>query len=333
MDQPVTKKISPYYSCRYLEGGISFSYSQINACAILHHGRGEPYLQDHNGQNFSIETVEKQKYSIVQKNQAEGYSACVGCPNLEKKAWPRKKYKFDWVGITHFIYCNISCNYCWLQWADWSPKKQKKPAQLYSMMPIVERLINTRLLDPAGIIDWGGGGEPTIIPEFDECFLALDNYGVIQWLHTNAVRMPRQLQAEDYDCSSVKVLCSIDAGNAETYKKIKGRDGFDKAWANLERYQKLGAEITLKYIVLPENCDEENTRGFIERAGSLGKLSIVSDIDIRSPEPSVAILQGLYSLHSKAASAGIFIRYGSTGGNSLMEAGVREQIKSSTFTL
>ncbi len=316
------------YSCRYLEGGLSFAYNQIKTCAIRHHGRGAPNLMEYKGGELSYDLLQEKKDEIKKANCGEGHPACIGCPELEKKVWPKKEYLYDWIGITHYIVCNVQCNYCWLQWADWSPRNQDKhpPPQHYDISEIINHFIDNNQLSPDSIIDWGGGGEPTLMKEFDSLFQKFLEYGPIQWIHTNAVRLPKILRHEDLDLSRVKILCSIDCGTPEAYVKMKVKNAFEDVWNNLRRYKELGATVVLKYIMLEENCDNENILGFMTQANTLDNALILTDIDYRFPNPSNNIIEGLKKMHSVASSLNIRVQYGSTGARSALEYEVESKI-------
>jgi pyruvate-formate lyase-activating enzyme len=325
-DPPVTDPPAPRWSCRFLESGLSFTPERINACSITHHGRGEAALGSAGAGPLPLDALEARRRQIIQENQAGRHPACQGCPLLTQQVWPERRYRFDWIGITHYTACNLTCSYCWLLWADYSPRRTRQPVQLYSITPFVRQLIDERLLDPRGEIDWGGGGEPTLMPEFNECFEALREYGVTQWLHTNAVRIPRSLQSAGAGPGRLKVICSVDAGTAATYRSLKLRDAFEQVWRNVDHYRRLGAEVRLKYIMLPDNCDDENISEFVTRAATLPGCTILSDVDYRNPVPDEAIMRGLLSLHTAAHAAGIHIRYGSTGEYSAVDQSTSTRI-------
>jgi pyruvate-formate lyase-activating enzyme len=323
----------PRWSCRYLESGLSFTPESVNACSITHHGRGEARLGAVLPAALPWEALEARRREIIRENQQGGHAACVDCPLLVLQHWPQRTYRYDWIGITHYAGCNLGCSYCWLQWADYSPRRTRQPVQTYRVAPFIERLIDERLLDPSAEIDWGGGGEPTLMPEFDACFARLHDYGTTQWLHTNAVSVPAALATIGEIGRRVRVVCSVDAGTAGTYRALKVSDRFERVWRNLARYQDLGAEVTVKYIMLPENCGDADISGFVARVCGLRRCTVVTDVDYRFPTPSPEILDGLLRLHAAAHEAGLNVRYGSTGEYSAADASTRELIRERTAPL
>lgn len=78
-----------YPSCRYIEGGLSFTYSDIRACATVHHKRGAPFLQDLRGKDpvMNLQTILESRDSIREVNRnGGGHPECVGCPRFVRDA-------------------------------------------------------------------------------------------------------------------------------------------------------------------------------------------------------------------------------------------------------
>ncbi len=323
----------PIQSCTYLEGGLSFAHSAVKACAIRHHGRGAPELQSIDAGGFDLRAMLEKRNSIRQENQGDGHPACRDCPHLLWAEWKSPEYPIHWLGITHYIACNLSCNYCWLSWAKWSPRNSAhhKPVARYELTPIIEQMDAANMFSPQTIVDWGGGGEPTLMPEFNWGFRLFNSKSFIQWLHTNAVRMPDSIMDMTESLPKLNLLTSVDAGTSATYKLIKNSNAFEKVWSNLEGYKQRGASVTLKYLVTEENCQPQEIEAFIAHASALGPASIVLDIDYRKPQPSEPVLTGLVNLYRLAQNANIHCTYGSVGGNSALEYGVKEFIESRTI--
>jgi pyruvate-formate lyase-activating enzyme len=299
----------PYASCEWLEGGLAFNRRSLHACLIVHHGRGFPHLCDFNGGEIDVNHVLAKRAKIIADNQSGGHDACFGCPHLKKRRWPEPRYPFRLLGIAQFTRCNIECNYCYLQNQD--PASFAGGDRPYSIIPAISALLRDRLLDPAGVADWGGG-EPTIYPEFDAVLTLLTEHGLLTWIHTNGTRLPRPIK-NGLSTKRIHILCSVDAGTRETWKLIKNKDLLPIVWRTIRDYLRLGCRVVLKYIVKEENCSELELRAFTRRAARLGVKELVIDIDYNFPQPSPQVLAGIRLLQRLAAAKGIYATFGATG--------------------
>src|SRR5262249_13850617 len=150
---------------------------------IVHHQTGYPLITDFQGGAFPLEKVLAVREQIRAANRhGGGHPACRGCAHLVTRAWPARRYPIEIVGIAHYSFCNIKCNYCFLQTQD--PASFAAGYKPYPLLPTVRSLIADGLLAPHAIIDWGGG-EPTFYKEFDELLELLLAHGTFHYLHTN----------------------------------------------------------------------------------------------------------------------------------------------------
>jgi coenzyme F420-reducing hydrogenase delta subunit len=75
----------------------------------------------------------------------------------------------------------------------------------------------------------------------------------------------------------VTILCSVDAGTAETYRRIKGRPMLDRVWKSLAEYAALDRDrVTAKYIVMESNRSAEEIDEFFRRAQEAGVRSFIA---------------------------------------------------------
>ncbi|MEM9266411.1 MAG: radical SAM protein [Cyanobacteria bacterium P01_F01_bin.13] len=319
-----------YFSCDYLESGLSFSYNSIRACAIVHHDTGEPVLADYAGGSLPVDEILLARAEIIRQNQGQTrHPNCRNCPCLVYQKWPRSSYPIQWLGITSWLGCNLKCSYCWLQWAEWSPRNitTKIPLALYDVSDSIHQLIESGLLAPTATIDWGGGGEPLLMPGFDEMLTLLNEYGTTQWIHTNGVVLPQAVRERTIDCSRMRILCSVDAGSQKTYESIKGRNLYDVVWANLKAYTVAGAKVSIKYLVMDENSSYKELRGFVQKALDTGQVTVIGDIDHRFPDPTPKILKALAYLQLLVHKHGLDYGLGGTGLNSVTEIDLNAYIE------
>lgn len=320
---PPVDRSKPYKSCIWLEGGLAFNRRSLNACLIVHHDTGYPFLCDFNGGEVDLAAVRAAKERIIAENQqADGHPACRGCPHLVTRRWPRHRRPIRLIGIAQFTHCNIECNYCYLQTDD--PAKFIAGYDPYAVLPALRGLVRSGMLDRRLIVDWGGG-EPTIYPEFDEALELLTGAGATTWVHTNGTRVPRPIR-QGLSTRRLHILCSVDAGTPETWRRIKNRDLLPIVWRNLEQYIRLGARVVLKYIVTDENCAQAELRAFLASAAAVGARELVLDIDYNHPIPSPAVIAGLRTLKRLAPLHGFHTTFGSTGANFTPEVDVESRV-------
>jgi sulfatase maturation enzyme AslB (radical SAM superfamily) len=313
--------------CSYLASGMSFYADQITACGIIHHDTGMPKLADYSGGPIPWELIQARRAEMIRENQADGHPACRGCPHLGAAAAKVKRPpdRLTWLGISHLNVCNLECEYCWLQWANNSPRLQPgPPAGGYRVLEQIVAMHEAGRIDNKTVIDWGGGGDPTLMVDFADTVAYLAHHGLRQWIHTNAVKLSPRLLDPDLVLDKVGVLCSIDSGFPHTYKAIKRRDRLDQVWEHLAALRRRNAVVVAKYIVTDRNSADEELVEFVRRARAVEVSQIDLDIDHRHPEPEPHIIAALARLKWLAlVPPGIEVRVGSTGINSCPERDVK----------
>jgi hypothetical protein len=149
-------------------------------------------------------------------------------------------------------------------------------AEVRELLPTLKALLQRGFLNPKGHADWSGG-EPTLNPEFPEISAFLDQTGMTQTLHTNAVVFSEAV-IRIVPSSLQRMYVSVDAGTRETYRRIKGLDAFDRVWQNLARYTRVGGRrIIAKMILLRENLNEVTE--FVRHAEEAGIQIVIADLD------------------------------------------------------
>jgi uncharacterized Fe-S cluster-containing radical SAM superfamily protein len=318
-----------YPSCEWIEGGIAFNRRSLHTCLIAHHHRGLPFIANYDGGPLPLEDVLALRSRIREANRrGDGYPECVGCAHLKRRQWGAAAYPIEIVGIAHYSFCNIACDYCFLQTQD--PSSYADGYRPYPLLGTFERLIRAGLLAPNAIVDWGGG-EPTVYKEFDELLELLLEHGTFHYLHTNGTRIPDAIRRTAKP-SRIHVICSVDAGRPETYLRIKKRDLLERVFENLQEYVRLGVRVTLKYIVTPANCGDEDLRPFMERAVRIGAEGLIGDIDFNSACIGDEIVAALARLKHMALQAGLPARFGFAGDNFVPESNVAARVEAAFRT-
>ncbi|HZQ44468.1 MAG TPA: radical SAM protein [Acidobacteriaceae bacterium] len=145
--------------------------------------------------------------------------------------------------------CNQSCHFCAYRDPKYTSSQLFHIAGNYNpnrMLPfdkVVEILDDCAELGVKAI-QLTGGGEPSVYPRFDDVVDAIVERGM-QWaLVTNGV-----IQKWDYS-SAAWVRVSIDAGDGDTYSKIRSvpRGHWEAAWKTVRKYR-----CGVGFVVTPEN--------------------------------------------------------------------------------
>ena len=197
---------------------------------------------------------------------------CTRCYRLEKGVGKKNEFKRINLapGAPGGELCNFKCIYCYHAKLPVS-NKNVCDYNIYDVLCYIDKNID----DDEFHIDYNCG-EITVSP-LREKILALWNRkkwrGVIL---TNASIYCEEI-TELLRSGRVKLNCSLDAGTAETYYKIKGVDCFNKTVANLRKYAVLDGAVQLKYILLKDiNYNEPDIREFIELCKELNAEVILS---------------------------------------------------------
>ena len=205
--------------------------------------------------------------------------ACRDCPALELHDPAHDTpYLFNDVNIGHHTACNTDCYYC--RTNSNSAPNPVAAREAVPLLPLFKEMVERGYVDPNAIIRFGGG-EPTILPEFEKLVDYFLEVGRRFFINSSGVRyspaierMLRRGGAGD------RLVISIDSATPETYEIIKGFDLSKRVWDNIARYAKIGPDILeVKYIVLPENAHE--TAEFIRKCQAIGVKRVSVDLDSR----------------------------------------------------
>jgi hypothetical protein len=148
------------------------------------------------------------------------------------------------------------------------------------LFPVFKEMVERGYVDPDAIIRFGGG-EPTILPEFEKLVDYFIEVGRRFFINSSGVRyspaIERMLRSGRV---GNRLVISIDSASRETYEVIKGFDLAKRVWDNIARYASIGPDVLeVKYIVLPENTHE--TGDFIRKCHDIGVRRVSIDLDSR----------------------------------------------------
>ena len=133
-------------------------------CYCGHEGGGHTLVRENfTGQPINWDRIFKVK-EIFRHFHKKGKinTSCIGCPFFYLYKWDDENYISN-LYISHWTNCNSKCIYCY---ATNNPKDFKVD-KLYNVLPYVKDMFEKGILRPGGIISFGGG-EPTLLDEFED---------------------------------------------------------------------------------------------------------------------------------------------------------------------
>lgn len=234
---------------------------------------------------------------------------CAGCPELlDDVAAPGAEHPlgtilFRTVSLNmHRHMCDCRCVYCDL----W-----RGGTRAYPVLPALRSLAAQQVLHPDCVFSWGGG-EPGILPEFEEAGRWILENGWAQYVHTNALRCSPAIEAV-LRAGMGAVNVSLDSGTPATYRAVKGVDGFARVTDTLARYRAAAGEdvrrITAKYIVFEINNAIPEIERFFEICAALDIRSVQFSLDFREVNgagPSAKTLLAAAFFRHRALAAGMW---------------------------
>ena len=215
--------------------------------------------------------------------------------------------------LDSIAYCQLSCYFCIVQ------RYLKYHRDEIGTMLKLPTDYMLRLVD--FLSSWGvrglcvsGGGEPSLHEDTPKVLLHARSKGLDTSVFTNGVAMSSELSDALLTCKWITL--SIDAGDRETYKRVKGADRFQGVLDNIAqlvgRRELINSTTGIVYcfLLLPENQDsmyqackvakELGVQSFRVRPGDLQRLDLknVSAPDFDVPR----ILEEFEKCHSLSDS-------------------------------
>jgi organic radical activating enzyme len=273
-------KHSGFWSCGQ-EKMIFFDITEVAGCCANLKTALRPILGGY-GPDGSIdidELIDAKRSHLAAVRRGEVPTACVDCPSWQPMdRADDTPYVVNDVNIGHHTACNTDCYYCRTN-SNSHPQPvaaRKAPA----LFPHLKQMVERGYIDPDAIIRFGGG-EPTILPEFEKLvhyFLEVDRRFFINSSGVKySLAIDRMLRTAR---AGSRLVISIDSATDETYEIIKGLDLGKRVWDNIARYAQVGSDfLEVKYIVLPENAHE--TGAFVKRCHDIGVKRVSIDLDSR----------------------------------------------------
>jgi hypothetical protein len=248
-------------SCSKIESGLRLGDEAIRACcmgAIV----SPMYWSAEEASGISITKemiIGKRKWLFQLLNDESAHVSCKRCSHVVTKQF--KDVRFTGLGhvnLAHFSTCNLRCNFCGFT------QHNSFHGARYSALPIL-REFDRQDVEWDSYVDLNGG-EPTLLKDLDEYISYFADRGIRILLYTNAVRYSRSIYDGLLSGAIMWVITSLDAGTPSSFRKVKGRDCFEKVLENITRYSHAGSRgggmMAVKYIFSNDNRSNDDITGF-----------------------------------------------------------------------
>lgn len=250
-----------YVSCNWVNSGLEFRKDCIRICCYgylqTQDDSATALIENYNGEKIDWDDLlaKKQKLKELNKNGVI-LPACKNCIYLEKKKWDEEVF-IDHITLNHWSKCNCNCTYCYTADEEKSDKNKKN----YNILPIFKEMYEKNILRPtsSSCIAFGGG-EPTILEDFDKLidFLLSKGFRNIR-INSSGIKYSKSIE-KGLMSGAISLVISPDSGTKETYNKIKRTNSFNKVWDNIKKYAKISKEpnlLKVKYIIISEINDNK----------------------------------------------------------------------------
>ena len=265
-----------FYSCPDLQQSVYLAPSKVRTCCqrffVEGKQEGDVVLLDvAKGDRVTAETILGSKLRLIGEINSGDKTACYGCPYLQKKAWgtlDKENFQVKHLSLEYHSVCNLKCTYC-------SDEYYGGETAQYEIFELISQLKKLGYMEFCDSIVWGGG-EPVLDTDFENLVNLILNDLSPNYLRffTNSVRHNSLIQ-KLLNEQKIYITTSIDAGSAETYKKVRGFDRLEKAYVNLSKYAEISPErVTIKYIFTEGNTSPEEVRAFLDYVSKYSLLGV-----------------------------------------------------------
>lgn len=253
-----------HLSCRFLQRAVYYAPDELRHCCkrFFYNGKikGDVKIFDVQTQeDVSLEKIIQAKENLIKKINNKEDTGCTGCPVLESSDWKKvEDEQFDHISIEHHAKCNMRCSYC-------SETYYGGKTANYDIFKALDNLVEKNKIRDDAQVAWGGG-EPTMSPMFKDLINHVNNKvkPKTQRFFSNAINFSEEI-ALLLKKNIASLTTSVDAGNIETFKKVRGVNQYQKVLKHLKKYFDASKNNTvIKYIFTELNSNLENVEGFVK---------------------------------------------------------------------
>jgi wyosine [tRNA(Phe)-imidazoG37] synthetase (radical SAM superfamily) len=174
--------------------------------------------------------------------------------------------------------CNQDCFYC-----NSAEHRRQSPVQkkFQDYLDLLDKLATWRSHDPASYgtlhaITYPGGGEPTLLPNYEKVIEHTVDLGFLTSLTTNGTKLDKLI--EHVPIKKIQRMAwigiDIDAGSQEKYEQIRRSltktSPFKKIVKNATELVNLGAIVDIKALINDINNDEQSFRDLFALTKKIG---------------------------------------------------------------
>lgn len=201
--------------------------------------------------------------------------------------------------------CNQDCHFCAYRMSEgFSVEKfpdeqgNKNPKRFIPYEKCLEILDDCKALG-VGAIQFTGGGEPTVHPQWASIITYAQNLGMQTGLVTNGIRLGAIHKSLLERLTWLRI--SLDAGTHTTYARIRRSDTFHKALAAIRFAAELqGPLVGIGYVVTRENWHELSRAAEIVKALNAPYIRVSAMFSNLAEEYYAGLLEGIRDEREKA---------------------------------
>jgi pyruvate-formate lyase-activating enzyme len=252
------------YGCNQLGHAFWVSDESFRLCCHYNRKYKDYFAVPYNSAIDGLEKANKRCSEIMDLHRRGVPGQCEGCTFLQKSLYKTQTVRDIHITQCKGDVCNLRCVYC-IAWPTMNINRQRDLKALLTELCTAYQGIPFNCTFVNG--EFFARGDADEILEYLE-----DKECTISFTSNGTVFSERLLKMIRSDKAKVKqIVCSLDAGTRQTYKKIRGQDYFDNVLTNLKQYSEAGLYITLKYIFLPgANDNQADFEGFANAAEHIG---------------------------------------------------------------
>lgn len=290
----------PYYygyGCPNINQALFTYHNQFSFCCSDFGKNLHPRIEYGNNSEESADRFLSERHELTMKLRDGVPNSCSGCNYLRQGYF----YENTPISLIHFGYgsvCNLRCFYC-----NTAHLKSDFDETRYNhILGMINHLQDRGLVTENTNVHFASG-ELTVHPYRDKILTAFENNYCE--FYTNAVIYNDKI-AEILARKKGIVISSPDAGHAETFKKIKGVDAYDRVFENLKRYAEHG-KVQLKYIFLQDTNDNHGEiDAFVRKVAEIRPVSVFISRDTFNMTPfDDNMVDCIVKMYMDVASLGI----------------------------